>query len=604
MRFLRKILLLTIFSLLIMATFSKVNAASANISSNKTSMNVGETATISVSYKAAAWSIQVSGAVSYSSADASSDAKNISKSASLKFTPKKAGTYNVSLSGDVTDENGKTTDVSKTIKITVKEKAITNNTDNNTTTNNTNNNNTSNNTSNDTSKPSTDATLSNLGIKPNDFSGFKKATTSYSVSVPKNVDKISIYATPTNSKAIVTGTGSKNLQIGKNTFNIKVTAEDKKTTKTYTLTITRKDEENSVSDATLINLGIRPKEYDFTGFKSGTTSYSVSVPNDVEKITIYATAKNSKDTISGNGSKSLKVGQNKCEIKVTSEDKKTSKTYVINVTRKEKEEEPEEKPDEKEDETVNNQNDNQDIERGSFAEGLKNLEIKNYNLSPSFSQDVFSYKVDVKEALEALDIDTETTSGNIEVEIAGNENLKPGENIITILVHNKKDDTTSTYQITANVENQEASLTTSNEVSKEAESGSKAKEWIIKGVMLAVIVLIIVLLIKRHKSNEYDDEEYEEDEEDEDYEIEKEEEEDSETEEEARNTNSHLSNESAYNPDSYLSNESTYNPNPGYRSTASEEIRNIGLFDNTQQIEFNEEDRHRRHGKYKGKRFK
>ena len=572
MKFIKKIILLTIFSIIATATFSKVNAASASISSNKTSMKVGDTATISVKYTAAAWNVQVSGGVNYSNADASSNAKNTSKSASLKFKPTKAGTYTISMSGDITDENGKTTDLSKSITITVKEK--TNKTD----TNNSNaNDNTTNNTSDSTSKPSTDATLRNLGIKPNDFSGFKKATTSYSVSVPKNVDKVSIYATPSNSKATVTGTGSKTLQIGKNTFSVKVTAEDKKTTKTYTLTITRKDKEEVKSDATLTNLGIRPKEYDFTGFKPSTTTYNVSVSNDVEKITIYATAKNSKDTISGNGYKSLQVGQNKCEIKVTSEDKKTSKTYVINVTRKEKEEEPEKKPEEDledkelDEDTENNQN---------ISEGLKNLEIKNCELTPSFFQGIYSYDATAPSGTEKLEINTETTSDDIEVEIAGNEKLKNGENIITILVHNKKDDTTSTYQINAKVGNQEIDLSTVNKELKDAESNAKKQEWIIKGTIIAIIVLIIIYLIERYKiSKEYDeDEEYEDEYEEED------------------------ENQDIEDDDMRFS--QTYNSNTQYKSTASEEIRNIGLFDDTRKIEYEDYDKPKRSRKYKGRRFK
>ena len=570
MKFLKKIIVLSIFSLLIMAVFSKVNAASASIRSNKTSMKVGETATISINYKAAAWNIQVSGAVTYNSADASSNAKNVSKSTSLKFTPKKAGKYSVNLKGDVTDEDGRTTELSKTINITVKEKTANNNTDNST-----------NSTTNDTSNISTDATLSNLGIKPNDFSGFRKATTSYSISVPKSVDKISIYATASNSKATVVGTGSKNLQIGKNTFNIKVTAEDKKTTKTYTLTIVRKQEDEPVSDATLTNLGIRPKEYDFTGFKPSITTYSVSVPNDVEKITIYATAKNSKDTIIGSGNKSLKVGQNKCEIKVTSEDKKKTKTYVINVTRKEKEEELEKKTDEKE-------NENENI---TITEGIKNIEIKDYTLTPNFSQDVYSYKIDVNEVVEKLEIDTETTSDDIEVEIAGNEDLKIGENIITILVHNKKDDATSTYQITANIVNQEAGSTTENEENK-GKSGIKIKEWIIKGIILLIVVLIVLFLIKRHKMNQEYDEYDEEDDEEED--------------EEENSEDDGYEDEYEYedNYEEEAPNSNIYNQNSGYKSTASEEIRNMGIFDDTQRIEFEEINRQKKHGKYKGRRFK
>ena len=545
MKIVKKTILLSIIILCIIAAFSKVNAASANISSNKTSMNIGDTAKISINYTAAAWNIQVSGAVSYSDADASSNAKNTSKSTSLKFKPKKAGTYTVSLSGDVTDENGKTTDLSKRLTIKVKEKtnSISSNDSN------------SNNTSDSNSNSSSDATLKNLGIKPNDFNGFRKANTSYSVSVPKNVDKISIYATPSNSKATVTGTGSKNLQIGKNTFNIKVTAEDKKTTKTYILTINRKDKEDTKSDATLANLGIRPKEYDFTGFKPDITSYNVSVPNDIEKITIYATAKNSKDTIVGSGNKSLKVGQNKCEIKVTSEDKKTSKTYVINVTRKEKEEESEEE---------NNENKENDQK---ISEGLKNIEIKEANLSPNFSQDVYSYEVTVPSGTERLEINAEATSDDVEIEIVGNEELKQGENIITILANNKKDDTTSTYQINAKVGNQEIDLSTANGDFKDTEKKGKIQGWIIKGAIIAVIILIIIFLIKRYKISQ----EYEEDED----EIEE---------------------------DDEMKFEQLYNTNSQYKSTVSEEIRNIGLYDEPQENE--EYMQHRKNKRYKGRRFK
>ena len=557
MKTLKRIILLIVLIFAITAAFSKVNAASANISSNKSSMNVGDTATITVSYTAAAWNVQVSGAANFSSADASSNAKNVSKSAILKFKPKKAGTYTVKLSGDVTDQNGKTTDLSKSIKIKVKEKSS-------------NNSNSTDNTTTDDTTNSSDATLKNLGIKPNDFSGFRKANTSYSVSVPKNVDKISIYATPSNSKATVTGTGSKSLQIGKNTFYIKVIAEDKKATKTYTLTITRKSEEENSSNATLKNLGIRPKEYDFTGFKPTLTTYNVSVPNDVEKVTIYATAQNTNDTISGIGTKTLKLGQNRCEVKVTSSDKKNTKTYIINVTRKE---EKDEEDDEKEENSET-----------PIVAGIKEIKIDGANLTPSFSQSVYSYSVDVPSGTKKLDIETETTSEDIEVEVAGNENLKEGENVITLLVHNKKNDATATYQINAKVENQKIDLSTVNSELKDAESNAKKQEWIIKGTIIAIVVLIIIYLIQRYKiTREQDDDEYEDDEYEQNY-------------EEYEEDNDE--------PQNYESEDNQYDEEtPKYTSTASEEIRKIGLFD-TQRIEFEDNKEPRKHGRYKGRRFK
>ena len=548
-----KIIVSLIILLLALTFNSKVKAASASLSVSSTSVTVGTKVTVTTTIKGAAWDLELKGAVVANYADSTADAEDTTKKEKTSFTPKKAGKYTVTLTGNVTGSNDRaSTPISVSKTITVKDKSTNNNTTSDT----------DDNTTNDANNNALlkDATLKNLGIKPNDFSGFRKATTSYSVSVPKNVEKISIYATPTNPKATVSGTGTKSLQIGKNTFNVKVVAEDKKTTKTYTLTITRKNEDENASDATLTNLGIRPKEYDFTGFKTGTTSYNVSVPNDVEKITIYATAKSDKATISGIGSKTLNVGANKCEVKVTSQDKKTTKIYTINVTRKEKveEEEKEEKDDEKEEEEDNNI-----ATENEKEEGLKNIEIKGYNLSPAFSKDVYSYKIDVTEDLQKLDIIPETTSDNIEVEVAGNENLKSGENIITLIVQNKKDNTIETYQINANIGNQKAATET-----KDEKSSFIKKEWIIMGAILVIVVILILFLVKRLRNNEDDEED--EDEEDEYEEL-------------------------------YEDDDEYEQPN-----SSSDDLRKIGLFDQTNKIEFDEpiDEKPRNHGKHKGKRFK
>ena len=60
----KKILILTIFSLIMISGYSVVNAASAGISSNKTSISTGETANITISVNAAAWNLHVSGPIS------------------------------------------------------------------------------------------------------------------------------------------------------------------------------------------------------------------------------------------------------------------------------------------------------------------------------------------------------------------------------------------------------------------------------------------------------------------------------------------------------------------------------------------------------------
>lgn len=89
------------------------------------------------------------------------------------------------------------------------------------------------------------ATLSDFGIKPYDFKGFKTNTLKYSVDVPSDTETVEIYAVKGQSGQLVAGTGIKKLKEGANTFEVVVTAEDGKTKNTYTLTINRKSNESS-----------------------------------------------------------------------------------------------------------------------------------------------------------------------------------------------------------------------------------------------------------------------------------------------------------------------------------------------------------------------
>ena len=91
-------------------------------------------------------------------------------------------------------------------------------------------------------------------------------------------------------------------------------------------------QEQESSNANLKMLGIRPTEYDFSGFKSGTTTYKVTVPSDVEEVEVYGTAQDSNAKVSGLGTKKLEEGMNDLSIVVTAEDG-TEKIYTIQVTR-------------------------------------------------------------------------------------------------------------------------------------------------------------------------------------------------------------------------------------------------------------------------------
>lgn len=87
---------------------------------------------------------------------------------------------------------------------------------------------------------SKDATLKALSLDKGTLSPkFAAGTVAYTASVANNVSSVTVSATATDANAKVTGTGKVNLSVGKNTINVKVTAEDGTTTKTYTITVTR-----------------------------------------------------------------------------------------------------------------------------------------------------------------------------------------------------------------------------------------------------------------------------------------------------------------------------------------------------------------------------
>ena len=88
---------------------------------------------------------------------------------------------------------------------------------------------------------STDATLKTLTISKGTLSpSFASGTTSYTTTVENSVTSVTIGATANHSKATVSGTGTYTLTAGATkTITVKVTAESG-ATKTYTIKVTRK----------------------------------------------------------------------------------------------------------------------------------------------------------------------------------------------------------------------------------------------------------------------------------------------------------------------------------------------------------------------------
>ena len=221
---------------------------------------------------------------------------------------------------------------------------------------------------------SADADLSGLSAEagadgdwsPLGIGTFSAATTAYAATVAYDTTEARLTATAADSKAtlkagpksslsaVTSGTASAaaSLQVGANALAVEVTAENG-TTKTYTVTVTRKARELS-SNANLSGLTAETaadgnwSALDIGTFSEGTTEYSATVPHRMSEARLTATAADSSATLkagagaslstvasgSTSGAIALDVGSNALSVEVTAEDG-TTKTYAVRVERSE-----------------------------------------------------------------------------------------------------------------------------------------------------------------------------------------------------------------------------------------------------------------------------
>ncbi len=129
------------------------------------------------------------------------------------------------------------------------------------------------------------------------------------------------------------------IAVGDNLFTVVVTAEDGVTTKTYEVHVNRLPYVNVDLASLSINKGTLAP-----AFSAATTTYNVSVPNNVETVTVTPTAANAGNTVQVNGTTidaanptatvNVFTGPpSRIRTVVRSADGVTSKTYTIIVTR-------------------------------------------------------------------------------------------------------------------------------------------------------------------------------------------------------------------------------------------------------------------------------
>ena len=182
------------------------------------------------------------------------------------------------------------------------------------------------------SPPSGNANLSGLSCGSYALSpSFSAGTTEYSVTVPYDVSRLPLDYSAADGGANVSVSGNQ-LSVGVNTVVLTVTAANG-ATRRYTISVTRQPDPTATlsSDADLADL--TPSEGKLTpAFAPNITEYAMYVPYETTKLSLSATAKDSKALGVTQPDAALKQGDNVLTVTCTAEDG-TTRDYTVHVVR-------------------------------------------------------------------------------------------------------------------------------------------------------------------------------------------------------------------------------------------------------------------------------
>ena len=178
---------------------------------------------------------------------------------------------------------------------------------------------------------SNEKSLASLTVSPKNIN-FDSNKTSYNLVVDYNVKEVKIDALAKDSKASISGIGTYKLEVGTNTVDIIVTAEDG-SKKMYTIKITRKDKNGDTVKLSKDNLlkSLEVAGYDIN-FDKNKDTYYLNVDKNVDNIDIIANSNDSKAKVKINNIDKLIPGENTITIEVTAEDGSV-KIYKIIVNK-------------------------------------------------------------------------------------------------------------------------------------------------------------------------------------------------------------------------------------------------------------------------------
>lgn len=442
------IIFLILWSMILLNCNITYAAGSFSVSVGNKTLTEGNTTKLSITASDCAGKFSISSSdSSVVSVSESSRFIDSTTDSSVTLTAKKAGTATITVTPeDVADTSENEVSGAKTIKITVKAKATNNN--NNTNNNNTNNNNTNNN------KPTT--------TEPKEPTFKTVNETVYATKDDINVRKS--YSTDSDvlgklkKDESVTRTG-----IGDNGWS-KITYNGKTAYISSSLITTKeptKSADKALKTLEIVQEGLTPE------FNPETTTYTLTVGPDVEKLDITATPNDENATVEIIGNEALQSGDNMVKITVTAQDG-TTRIYTIDVKKQETE-----------------------------VLALASLRVDGYTLSPKFSPDIFEYKFNILDpSVNSVNVIGTANFENAVVNITGNSNLQQGENVVEVTVTSEDGTETAIYRIYINKAVMPAN--------------TEKNDWILYagiGAIAFLIILIIIIIIVSKRRNKRDEEE-------------------------------------------------------------------------------------------------
>lgn len=224
-------------------------------------------------------------------------------------------------------------------------------------------------------------------------------------------------------------------------------------------------------------------------FNPNIHEYYLTVSNDIQNIEVLAISENPNATIEITGNTNLQEGLNPVSVRVTSEDKTQSNVYTIQVTK------------------------TTDMELANT--NLEILAIENILLNPPFDTNGTNYKAEVSNTTENINLLAIPENEQATVEISGKENLKEGNNLVTVIVTAPNGFTKKKYQVEVYRRNEEEErayqeelerqkemleqaykiqeLSSNTDESQESSLIEESKE--IKNIVIATIILLAGILL-------------------------------------------------------------------------------------------------------------